>query len=134
MYTLKLIRSFLITIVMVSMLIIYNSGDAREYKLSERTIRRFKEFRELQADMQQIQTIGTILITIAPFRGLLDGLDPIDIIEISQEPWELIGTAAKGLSSNYKSQLRFFCQSEALSQHKSRDDFEFWLNLEKQFQ
>lgn len=106
---------------------------SREYKLSRRTVREFRQFQEIQNDMADMQSLANVILGIAPFRSLLDGVDILDAVEISQEPWDLIGEASKGLASHYRDQLKLFCEMEALSQHKSRDDYLFWTNLAKQF-
>lgn len=118
---------------MTFLLTFFGVSHAEKYQMSERTVREFKEFSELHAGMQEMQRIGNIIMAIAPFRSLLDGLDPTDAIEIQQESWGLLESASRGLSSHYKSQLRTFCELEALSQRKSYYDYKFWVNLSKQF-
>ena len=105
---------------------------AKPYQLSERTLREFKTFSEMQADMDDMKSVANIILSIAPFQSLLDGIDPADTVEISQQPWNLFGKASQGLSSHYRKQLKLFCELEALSQRTSKDDFNFWKNLAEQ--
>jgi hypothetical protein len=129
----KKLKVLVLLVIIIPLLLSTASVFAKPYKLSERTVRELKVFRALQGDMADMQKLGNILISIAPFRSLLDGADPADAFEISQESWALFDKALQGLSVHYRSQLRQFCELEALSQHKSRDDFQFWRNLAKQF-
>ena len=133
MITCKFSRYCLAVIVLFSFLIIPNTANAKQYKLSERSIKKFKKFTEHVSDAQERMKFANAVLAIVPFTKLLDGADPLDTIEISTQDWDLFLMASKGLTNHFRNELKKYCEYEALAQKNSSHDYRFWLSLRKQF-
>ncbi|MGJ8627679.1 MAG: hypothetical protein ACSHXB_12035 [Sulfitobacter sp.] len=103
------------------------------FGLTSRTREQLKALKELQTDLSEMQALGNTLLAIAPFRHLLGGADIPATYEIADEHWGLLATASSGLSRHYRDQLKFFCQSEALSGANNADEKRFWVQMAKNF-
>lgn len=104
-----------------------------EYRLSHRTRTKLEELRQIQSDMAEMQTLANVLMAVAPFRGILDGFGFTDPIEILTSEFDLVGSASSGLSSHFRAQLKFFCQSEGVSSQNSEGERRFWQRLSQEF-
>lgn len=123
------------TLVVVLVYVTLSPSDttAASFKLSTRTVEEYKKFVEIVKAMNDAQKLTNVLLSATPFLSLADGLSPVDLVEISQVTWGLLGTAASGLAAKNRAELRLFCKLEALTQLNSPADRKFWQALEKEF-
>ena len=110
-----------------------SNNDAPTSTLSARTIAEFKRFKDHLADANDRQRVANALLAISPFSTLLGKPDLPALVSIAQTEWAALGTAAQGFSAHLRSQLKTFCDLEAVAQSNSPPDFRFWRALSKQF-
>ncbi len=106
---------------------------AETYKLSERTNQQLKLLNTHISDANQRLILANALIAISPFQVLLGKPEPGSILQITLTNWTELGQASLGLNSHFRSELKKFCQLEALKQHNSPDDRKFWIEMSKSF-
>lgn len=128
-------RSLLVRSIFTSLIIMLSFGTANavDYKLSERSKHEFKIFIELVDDASERKNLTDTLLLMTPFLNLLEKPDLTTVFQISTTDWNLLRSASQGMSVHLRSQLRSFCQLEAIKQSSSPVDFKFWNNLADQF-
>lgn len=109
-------------------------AEGREYKLSKRSVEELKKLNEHVKDAEARLKFGNAVLLIAPFQKLLSGPSADTVVDIGTTDWTVYGTASQGLAVHFRTQLKQFCEFEALKQRKSKDDYQFWLQLSRQFQ
>lgn len=104
-----------------------------KYKLSKQSIEALVEFKQKLADADEGLKLTSALLSIKVFSNLFGGADPVSAYEIADEHWEHYAAATGNLSDVFRSALHTFCWKQALRQHKSDADREFWLEMAKPF-
>ncbi|HEY7810945.1 MAG TPA: hypothetical protein VIA98_11245 [Allosphingosinicella sp.] len=106
---------------------------AEKVQLSKRTAEKYRELKEHVTDANQRIVISNVILGFVPFVPLLGGADSVTTIEIATTDYASLGEASANINSIFRSQLKQFCQLEALSQHDSPADYRFWLDLADSF-
>ena len=100
---------------------------SKEYKLTERTIKEFREFKEKAKLGKMLQTA---LVT-TPFVSILSSSPVSATVHIATSDWETWGSTLRSMSGFNAATLRRFCDDEILyhKRKNNRDDELFWVRL-----
>lgn len=99
----------------------------KEFKLTERSVKAFKNFQEKAKLGQMLQTA----LVATPFVSILSSSPTSAAVQIATSDWDTWGNTLQSMSGFNASALRRFCDDEILY-HKlknNRDDELFWVKL-----
>lgn len=100
---------------------------SKKYKLTERTIKEFREFKEKAKLGKMLQTA----LVATPFVSILSSSPTSATVQIAASDWDTWGRTLQSMSGFNAATLKRFCDDEILyhKRKNNRDDELFWVRL-----